>query len=89
MKALMQPEEVVVVYIHDPLFCLDGDKMDGFCSRQYLEPNVSMLFHYRSSVFAADVFNSTSTIQDTTMWKYKDDLIRGVSRTLNETGFKP
>jgi hypothetical protein len=85
----MLPEKVVCVYIHDPLFCLDGDKIDSICPKQYLKTDVALLFHYRFSIFSDKTYKDTNSSQDTTMWKYKDDLILGVNRILNETGFKP
>jgi hypothetical protein len=46
----------------------------------------SSLAHYR---FQRMNQETNETILETSIWKYKDDLIEAVNKTLIETGFKP
>lgn len=87
---MMLPEKVVAVYIHYPLYCFDGDNLDTECKvHRPLPEDMALLFHYRSDKFNETDFSFKNVTNDTTMWKYKDDLIREVAITLNETGYVP
>jgi hypothetical protein len=67
------------------MYCFNGDKIDYQCPRQLLKPEVSLLFHYRAS--NAHDKNKNLT-EDTTVWKYKEELVREVKRVALEIGFK-
>jgi hypothetical protein len=87
VKPIIIPNEILSVYLHFPLLCLDGDRTDKFCKlhRPYPE-DLALVYRYRKD-FLRETDNTSTP--DTTVWKYKDDLIREVAVTLNETGFKP
>lgn len=75
-------ETIVSLYLHSAEFCLGG----GFCKRDWLPEEDSLCFHYRGSALKK---TDNITMEDTTMWKYKDELIAGVTKTLEESGFIP
>lgn len=70
------------IYIHNAEFCLDGKR----CKQQFMPIEDSIVFHFRDKYLFPEDEN---TIEDTAMMKYKDELIRGVKKVLNETGFVP
>lgn len=51
-----------------------------------LPKDVALVYHFRPAFI---IPTDNVTIFDSTMWKYKEDLISEVSKTLNETKFKP
>lgn len=69
------------------MFCLDGKKLNSYCKRSpFIDEDIAVVHHYRNKLFKrTDII----TREDKTMWKYKNDLIKAVAKTLKKTGFKP
>lgn len=91
VKSILAPDDVLIVHNYIALYCLNWStdlKADPYvsCRRLSMPTNMSQLSHFRE--FPKDViFNKT--VEDKTMWKFKDQLIEAVSATLNATQFKP
>jgi hypothetical protein len=83
MKSMMIPEKIVSLYLHFAMFCRDGSV---WCKMNTLPENVSLIYHFRDEFLHG---TDNITREDFTMWKYKDELMKAVAETLNETGFKP
>jgi hypothetical protein len=81
IKSFIRPDFVLVVHNHYAVKCLSQDNLSlTWCSKDVLPKNISQLNHYRSDV--ADQFKAT--VLDTKIWKYKDELIKAVSETIEE-----
>jgi hypothetical protein len=59
------------------------------CKQGYIATQDALLFHYRDKPYPEKKHLVNNTVEDKTMWKYKDDLMKAVALTLKETGFKP
>jgi hypothetical protein len=70
---------VLSLYEHFAQLCLDDD----WCNFKTLPPSTSLVFHYKPN----EVSNATMT--DTTIFKYKDELVKVVNQTLADAKFTP
>jgi hypothetical protein len=57
-----------------------------YCHNEYFPIQDVVLHHYRERVFEQSDF---VTYNDTTIWKFKDQLIKAVNETLKATNFIP
>lgn len=83
VKSFFRSDRVLVVHNHFGLKCLK--RKDGWCEVLYVSKNISQLNHYRNEV----EYSYNVTELDSTIWKFKDELIKAVEETLNEINFKP
>ncbi|XP_036329898.1 uncharacterized protein LOC118755086 [Rhagoletis pomonella] len=86
VKCFHVPERVLTLHNHFPLACLGG-----VCKSYPVNTTDAQLQHYR-----ADCVNTLkksceeyreNSVEDKTIWKYKDELIRRTFRTLDTLGF--
>lgn len=78
---MIVPDQVQLVHQHEANLCFAGD-----CRSSKITPNLGQINHYREKVrFQAE----NISISDHTVWKFKDQLIKDVEKTLNATNFKP
>ncbi|XP_053986409.1 uncharacterized protein LOC128880399 [Hylaeus volcanicus] len=86
IKCFHNPERVVTLHNHFPLACLGSG-----CTSYPIETEDAQLQHYRadcvSSLKKSCVQYRENSILDTTVWRYKDQLIERVTRTLETLGF--
>lgn len=86
VKCFHNPERVLTLHNHFPLACLGGA-----CHSFPVDTEDAQLQHYRADCVktlkkSCDDFKENS-VEDTTIWKYKDELIRRSVRTLEKLGF--
>lgn len=86
VKCFHNPERVLTLHNHFPLACLGGQ-----CHSFPVDTEDAQLQHYRADCVktlkkSCEEFKENS-VEDTTIWKYKDDLIRRSVRTLEKLGF--
>lgn len=79
-KAFVRPNNVEIAYMHGVVDCYYS------CKPYYMPTNLSHLSHFRDSLRPED---DTVTIEDKTIWKYKEELIEAVEKRLKVTGFRP
>jgi hypothetical protein len=72
--------------MHMAEHCLNGIQP---CKQGYIGTQDALLFHYRDKPYGEKKHLANNTVEDKTMWKYKDELMKAVALTLEETGFKP
>ncbi|XP_003703438.1 uncharacterized protein LOC100878671 [Megachile rotundata] len=86
IKCFHNPERVVTLHNHFPLACLGAG-----CTSYPIETEDAELQHYRSdcvkSLKKSCVQYRENSVRDTTIWRYKDQLIERVTRTLETLGF--
>jgi hypothetical protein len=70
-----------VAYTHGAEFCNDRE-----CKSVFVSTNISHLNHYRNKIKTETDKNTT---EDKTLWKFKDELITAVEKTIKENNFKP
>ena len=86
VKSFFNPETVLTLNHHYPLACLGGT-----CSSYYIETTDAHLHHYRD--YYVRVFKKTcenfpqNCVVDTTIWKFKENLIKRTIDTLKKLGF--
>ncbi|XP_054708021.1 uncharacterized protein LOC129217711 [Uloborus diversus] len=86
VKCFHNTERVVSLHNHFPLNCL------GTCTTFSIDTNSAQLQHYRKDCVGS-LKNScktdfrTYTQKDTTIWRYKDEIIKRTTRTLSRLGF--
>lgn len=81
VKSFFLPEKIVVVHNHNAFFSwYEGLKVSWI---GFLTTDVSQLNHYRDVVNE----NFRETAADTTLWKYKNELINAVKETLMAVNF--
>jgi hypothetical protein len=81
LKSIIVPDNVQTVHQHSASRCL-GRK----CQSKKVEPAIAQISHYREKVrFRAE----NNTILDETIWKFKNQLMKAVQKTLNATQFIP
>jgi hypothetical protein len=81
-KTIFVPDEILVVHNHRPLMCIDGAP----CENEEMPTNISHSNHYRDHV---DEPMFEETTEDKMIWRFKDELIKAVHKTLLATGFVP
>ncbi|XP_043250914.1 uncharacterized protein LOC122396497 [Colletes gigas] len=86
IKCFHNPERVVTLHNHFPLACLGAG-----CTSYPIETEDAQLQHYRAdcvkSLKKTCVEYRENSLLDTNIWKYKDQLIERVTRTLETLGF--
>ena len=86
IKCFHNPERVVTLHNHFPLACLGAG-----CTSYPIETEDAQLQHYRAdcvkSLKKTCVEYREKSLLDTTIWRYKDQLIERVTRTLETLGF--
>lgn len=87
VKCFHNPEKALILHNHFPLGCLGG-----ICTSYPVHPEVAHLQHYRNDCVStlkkscARDFKNASVI-DTTIWRYKDQLVARTTETLYKLGF--
>lgn len=86
IKCFHNPERVVTLHNHFPLACLGAG-----CTSYPIETEDAQLQHYRAdcvkSLKKTCVEYRENSVLDTTIWRYKDQLVDRVTRTLETLGF--
>lgn len=86
IKCFHNPERVVTLHNHFPLACLGAG-----CTSYPIETEDAQLQHYRAdcvrSLKKTCVEYRENSVIDTTIWRYRDKLIRRVTDTLKTLGF--
>lgn len=80
-KTMFQPNQIKLIHQHGFQRCVQG-----FCRVLNVPQNYWQLSHYRNAMKAS---TDNITIYDATVWKYGDELVAGVKKTLEATGLKP
>jgi hypothetical protein len=78
-KSIIDPDYVMELYAHGAAACWNGN-----CSIRYLDESIAQCSHYRDAVLKS---SDNNTQEDITFWKYKDELVAAVERTLDEMNF--
>lgn len=86
VKCFHNPERVLSLHNHFPLACLGGA-----CSSFPIDTGDAQLQHYRADCVktlkkSCDEFKE-KRVEDTTIWKYKDELINRSIKVLSNLGF--
>ena len=86
VKSFYNPETALTLHNHFPLACLSGS-----CSSYAIETTDAQLQHYRADCVRelkkSCVDFRQDSIVDTTVWKYKENLITRTTDTLKKLGF--
>ncbi|KAF3424446.1 hypothetical protein E2986_04660 [Frieseomelitta varia] len=86
IKCFHNPERVVTLHNHFPLACLGAG-----CTSYPIQTEDAQLQHYRAdcvkSLKKTCVQYRENSVLDTTIWRYKDQLVERVTRTLEALGF--
>jgi hypothetical protein len=80
-KSLFNTETVLAVHNHFPYYCLSEQKN---CILQVVPLEVGHLNHYR---YKGNENNETM-VEDTSIWKFKDQLMKAVHETMKATKFR-
>jgi Glycosyltransferase family 92 len=87
-KSFQSTKHVLGMHNHFPLECLDSK----CCDALGIETKYAQLNHYRRDCetyrFDECEDYKKNTVRDETLWKYKDELIERVNRTLKELNLK-
>jgi len=87
VKCFHNPEKALILHNHFPLGCLGG-----VCTSYPVDTDLAHLQHYRNDCVStlkkscAESFKKNS-IKDTTIWRYKDELISRTTTSLLKMGF--
>ncbi|XP_050069299.1 uncharacterized protein LOC126557535 [Anopheles maculipalpis] len=86
VKCFHNPERVLTLHNHFPIACLGGT-----CHSYPVSTDDAQLQHYRADCVrtlkkSCEEFKENQ-VRDTTIWKYKDELIQRTRRTLDVLGF--
>jgi hypothetical protein len=87
VKCFHNPEKVLILHNHFPLGCLGG-----VCTSYPVQTAVGHLQHYREDCVktlkksCATEYKSKSVL-DTTIWRYKDEVIARSTDVLSRLGF--
>lgn len=88
VKCFHNPERVITLHNHFPLACLNGS-----CTSYPVGTDLAQLQHYRADCVRAlkncDKEYRRNSVLDTTIWRYKDELIERAGRVLRMLGFIP
>jgi Glycosyltransferase family 92 len=82
-KSFFQPDNVIVVYNHHAMFCLNS--ANNSCKIVEAPVSIAQLNHYRNEMKTKVKAN----VKDRVIWKYKNELINAVEETLNHFNFQP
>lgn len=86
IKCFHNPERVVTLHNHFPLACLGAG-----CTSYPIQTEDAQLQHYRAdcvkSLKKTCIQYRENSVLDTTIWRYKDQLVERVTRTLEALGF--
>ncbi|XP_011305959.1 uncharacterized protein [Fopius arisanus] len=86
VKCFHNPERVVTLHNHFPLACLGSG-----CTTYAIDTEDAQLQHYRAdcvkSLKKTCVQYRENSVLDTKIWRYKDELVDRVTRTLETLGF--
>ncbi|XP_012288579.1 uncharacterized protein LOC105704158 [Orussus abietinus] len=86
IKCFHNPERVVTLHNHFPLACLGAG-----CTSYPIETEDAQLQHYRAdcvkSLKKSCVEYRENSVMDTTIWRYKVELVARVTETLKTLGF--
>lgn len=81
-KSFQDTEKTLVMHNHRPMHCIGKARCDVF----YIPVEDAQLQHYRQrceSFSAKECENfEQNTVEDKTLWKYKDEIIANVNKTL-------
>ena len=80
-KAILSPDNILSVFNHGYLECFERQ-----CTNFTFPTNVAQLNHYRDE---EKVASNGQTVVDTTVWKFKDELVRDVKETIENMKFEP
>jgi hypothetical protein len=86
VKCFHNPERVLTLHNHFPLACLEKA-----CTSYSVPTQLAQLQHYRADCVkqlkkSCDAFRN-HTVTDKTIWRYKDELINRVTRTLADLNY--
>ena len=84
VKSFFNTGRVLTIHNHYPHHCLTNKKRKK-CTRFAIPPNISQSSHYRDKVDK----DYRTTIEDSTIWKFKERLLKDVQNTLAATKFAP
>ena len=86
VKCFHNPERALTLHNHFPLACLGGS-----CSSYSIETTDAQLQHYRAdcvrTLKKSCVEFRQNSVVDTTIWKFKENLITRTTDTLKKLGF--
>lgn len=80
-KGFINSETTLTAYVHGAFKCYTQ-----YCNVEYLTTDLAQLNHYRDN-FKQPTDNIT--LEDKTIWRYKDELVAAVKSTLEKTNFRP
>ena len=87
-KCFHNPERVLILHNHFPLACLNGS-----CTSYPVGTEYAQLQHYRADCVRAlkncDKEYRQNSVLDTTIWRYKDQVIERANKALRTLGFIP
>jgi hypothetical protein len=86
VKSIFGTERVLTVHTHKPHHCIRLDSRKNRCKVFKFPTNVSQNSHYRDHMGDPDLY---ITQEDKTIWKFKDQLIEAVQKTLMDLDFAP
>jgi len=87
VKCFHNPAKALILHNHFPLGCLGGA-----CTSYPVAPSLGQLQHYRSDCVSSlkqsckEDFKAVS-VKDTSLWKWKDEIIQRSSKVLHKLGF--
>jgi len=80
-KSFMRMDRVEVLHNHFPQKCLDTNQ----CKWHVIPPDIGQNIHYRTDCPNLECQESLQNpITDTTLWKYKDNILRNVNSTIQK-----
>lgn len=80
VKSIYNTDQVLAMNHHHGIDCVGGG-----CRHHRMSKEIASSSHYRT--YGKKVFNEAEN--DTTIWKFKDELMTAVEKTLRELKFKP
>jgi Glycosyltransferase family 92 len=83
-KSFNNPDKIIAVHNHNPIICFHRNGNE--CKLKSISENIAQLNHYRHQIDESEI---SATVEDKTLWKYKDELIKAVKETMEATNFKP
>ncbi|KAG5668808.1 hypothetical protein PVAND_016732 [Polypedilum vanderplanki] len=85
-KTFMQIDRILIIHNHFPLSCIKSE----WCKRLDIKLEDGQLSHYRKSCNNRECVESRmNPVKDTTLWKYKNEILKNVNETLeNLKSFK-
>ena len=86
IKAFHNPDKVLITFNHLPLKCLGGP-----CTTYGVDTSIAHMPHYRADCVDQLKKNcykefKSKTVKDTTIWKYKQQLIERSTEALDTLG---